>query len=82
MIGSNATTCATCNKRFGSYHSMQQHAQAVHGEQREDFSFLNRYWHDPAFRAEAEAERVREQAKLNASIDAAQRRAWEARGMA
>ena len=38
---------------------------------------LRRYLHDPAFRAAIDAERVREQAKLNASIDAAQRRAWE-----
>lgn len=81
MIGADLTRCATCGKRFGSYHSMQQHAQAVHGTGRDDFTFLYRYWNDPAFREEAEAERARKQAELNAQIDAAQRRAWQKMGM-
>ena len=81
MIDASTRRCMTCKKVFGSYHAMQQHVNAAHTD-REQFPFLNQYWNDPAFRAEAEAERAREQAKINASIDAAQRRAWEARGMA
>ena len=70
-------TCPTCKRQFGSYHSMEQHAKAVHVGNREDFSFLQRYWSDPAFRAEMDAERVQKQAELNAQIDASMRRAWE-----
>jgi len=40
---------------------------------------LRRYWSDPAFRAEIEAERQQRQAELNAQIDASMRLAWERR---
>ena len=40
---------------------------------------LRRYWSDPAFLAELEAERQQKQAELNAQIDASMRRAWERR---
>ena len=76
MIDASTRRCMTCKKVFSSYHAMQQHVNAAHTD-REQFPFLNQYWNDPAFRAEAEAERAREQAKLNAQIDASMRRAWE-----
>lgn len=76
MIGADLTRCRQCNKRFGSYHAMSQHVAAVHADS-EQFPYLTRYWNDPAFRAEADAERVRKQAELNAQIDASARRAWE-----
>lgn len=38
---------------------------------------LRRYWNDPAFRAEADAERHQKQAEIHAQIDASMRRAWE-----
>lgn len=35
-----------------------------------DFSTIERWWSDPAYRAQLEAERVVEQAKINAKLDA------------
>lgn len=45
-----------------------------------DFSLINRYWNDPAFRASLDAETAAMRAKINADRDARMARIWAERG--
>lgn len=44
------------------------------------FGTIERYWNDPEFAAQLDAERAAEQARVNALIDEGMRRAREKRG--
>ncbi len=65
-IRDGGLACGSCNRTFGHPMALRDHMRRAHT----DFTALERYSVDPAFRDQIDAEVAANRARMNAAIDA------------